>query len=240
MVQQTVDRLHDLRLKKLAEAYLEQKNRGDCGGLTFDERFQLLVEAEWLDRMERRVKRRLKHAKLKQRAACLEDVDYTSRRGLDRKVIEDLATCHWIRNGRNVILTGATGVGKTWLACALSNRACREGLSVRYYRVPRLAHELTLARCDGSFLKLLGELARTDLLILDDWALSPLEGQVQHDLLEIIDDRAGARSTIVTSQLPMAKWHDVIADPSVADALLDRLVRTAVKIEMKGDSLRGK
>jgi len=137
-------------------------------------------------------------------------------------------------------LTGATGVGKTWLACALSNRACREGLSVRYYRVPRLAHELTLARCDGSFLKLLGKLARTDLLILDDWALSPLEGQVQHDLLEIIDDRAGARSTIVTSQLPMAKWHDVIADPSVADALLDRLVRTAVKIEMKGDSLRGK
>ena len=239
MTQQTIDRLHDLRLKSMAEAYVEQKNRGDFGGLTFDERFQLLVETEWLNRLEKRVKRRLKQAKLKQ-PACIEDVDYTGRRGLDRKQMEDLATCHWIRAGRNIIMTGPTGVGKTWLACALSNRACREGLRALYYRVPRLAHELTLARGDGSYLDLLAKLARTELLILDDWALSPLEGQIQHDLLEVVDDRAGSRSTLVTSQLPIAKWHDVIGDPSVADALLDRLVGTAIKIELKGGSLRRK
>lgn len=237
MVQQTIDRLHDLRLKTMADAYFEQKNRGDYGALPFDERFQLLVEAEWRHRHEQRIKRRLKDAKLKQQA-CVEDIDYKSNRGLDRKQMEDLATCHWVRAGRNVIMTGPTGVGKTWLASALCNRTCREGLSALCYRVPRLAEELKLARCDGSYLKLLEKLNRAHLLVLDDWALSPLEGQTQHDLLEVIDDRAGARSTLVTSQLPIAKWHDLVGDPSVADALLDRLVGTAIKIELKGASLR--
>lgn len=238
MIQQTIDRLHDLRLKTMADAYFDQKSRGDFGGLSFDERFQLLVEAEWLNRIDRRVKRRLGEAKLKQQQACIEDIDYKSHRGLDRKQMEDLATCHWIRAGRNVILTGPTGIGKTWLACALCNRACRDGLSALYYRVPRLAQEIKLARGDGSYLKLLEKLARASLLILDDWALSPLDGQTQHDLLEVIDDRAGSRSILVTSQLPIGKWHDLVADPSVADALLDRLVGTAIKVELKGGSLR--
>jgi DNA replication protein DnaC len=238
MVQQTIERLHDLRLRTLAEAYWEQKQRVDSSELSFDDRFALLIEKEWLHRQEQRVKRRLKNAKLKQRA-CIEDIDYRSKRGLDRKVMEDLATCHWIQTGRNLIMTGATGVGKTWLACALSNRVCRNGLSALYYRVPRLVHELAIARGDGSYLKLLGKLARVSLLVLDDWALSPLEGQAQHDILEVVDDRIGLRSTLVTSQLPINKWHDMIGDPTVADALLDRLAQTSVKIELKGGSLRG-
>lgn len=237
MVQQTIERLQNLRLRTLAEAYWEQKQRGDISELSFDDRFALLVEKEWLHRLDQRVKRRLKKAKLRQRA-CVEDIDYRSNRGLNRKVMEDLATCHWVQTGRNIIMTGPTGIGKTWLACALSNRVCREGLSALYYRVPRLTHELTMARGDGSYLRLLGKLARVSLLVLDDWALSPLEGQAQHDLLEVIDDRAGLRSTIVTSQLPICKWHDIIGDPTVADALLDRLVGTAIKIELKGGSLR--
>jgi DNA replication protein DnaC len=237
MAQQTIEKLLDLRLKMMAEDYAEQKDRGDMGELSFDDRFGLLVDREWLRRKEHRTQRRLKGSKSKQQA-CVEDIDYRSRRGLDRKMMEDLATCHWIRAGRNLLMTGPTGVGKTWLSCALINRACRDGLTALYYRVPRLTHELTIARGDGTYLKLLGKLARVDLLVLDDWALAPLEGQDQHDLLEVVDDRAGLRSTLVTSQLPATKWHDVVADPSVADALLDRLIGSAIKIELKGGSLR--
>lgn len=237
MVQQTLEKLHDLRLKTMAGEYEVQKGRGDMGDLSFDDRFGLLVDREWLRRQEQRTQRSLKGSRAKQQA-CVEDIDYRSRRGLDRKVMEDLATCHWIRSGRNVLLTGPTGVGKTWLSCAFINRACRDGLTALYYRVPRLTHELTIARGDGTYLKLLAKLARVDLLVLDDWALAPLEGQDQHALLEVVDDRAGLRSTLVTSQLPVSKWHDVVADPSVADALLDRIIGTAIKIELKGGSLR--
>jgi len=155
-------------------------------------------------------------------------------------MMQDLISCRFVSARHNVIITGATGLGKTWLACALGEKACREGLVAHYARIPRLINELSIARADGSYLRLLGKLAKADLLVLDDWGLSPLEGQAQHDLLEIVDDRAGIRSTLVTSQLPVSKWHDMVADPSVADALLDRLVGTAVQIHLKGESMRKK
>jgi DNA replication protein DnaC len=237
MMQQTLDRLYDLKLKGMAGALEDQLRRGHASELSFEERLTLLVEQQWMLREQQRTGRRLKSACLKQNA-CAEDIDYRHPRGLDRGVMEDLLTCSWIRTRRNVILTGATGLGKTWLACALADRACRGGLTAQYYRVMRLTTELALARADGSYLKLLDRLARVELLVLDDWGLSPLEGQAQHDLLELVDDRAGKRSMLVTSQLPVSKWHVTVGDPSVADALLDRIIGTAQQIALKGRSMR--
>lgn len=236
-IQQTLEKLHGLRLKGMYRALEEQLQRGDAAELSFDERLALLVDCEWQLREERRTNRRLKQAKLKQRA-CAEDIDYRYPRGLDRALMQDLLSAHWVRSRRNLIITGATGLGKTWLACALGDKACREGMSVEYYRVPRLLTELAIARADGTLLKFLDRLARVDLLVLDDWGLSPLESQGQHDLLELVDDRAGKRSLLVTSQLPTNKWHSMVADPSVADALLDRIVGTAQQIALKGASMR--
>ncbi len=237
LIQQTMEKLLDLRLSAMAQALQEQLQQSDMASLSFDDRLGLLVDREWTTRQERRWKKRVTDAKLKQ-AACVEDIDYRHPRGLDRKVMVDLVTCRWIVARRNLILTGATGLGKTWLACALAEKACREGLTTCYTRVPRLAHELALARGDGTFLKTLAKLAKVDLLILDDWALSRLDGQAQHDILEVIDDRCGNRSILVTSQFPVSKWHDCIGDPSVADALLDRLIQGASQIHLKGESRR--
>ena len=237
LTQQTFDKLYELRLKGMAQAYHEQLERVDTSGLSFDERFGLMVDQEWQLRKERRTARRLKNAKLKAQA-CVEDIDFRHPRGLDKAVVLDLATCNWIRAKRNLILTGPTGLGKTWIANAFCDKACREGFTARYARVSMLAYEVSIARADGSLMSYLRKMAKTDLLVLDDWGLNPLGGQAQHDLLEIVDDRVGTGSTIVTSQLPVSKWHDTIADASVADALLDRLLGSATKIEMKGESLR--
>lgn len=237
MLQQTLGKLCELRLKTMAKALEEQVKNADSSGLSFEERVGLIVDREWLARQEQKVQRRLKNAKLKQ-SACVENIDYRNPRGLDKQVMADLSTCRWIQAGRNVILTGPTGVGKSWLACSLADKACREGFTALYTRVPRLLEELAVARADGSYLRLLARLERIELLVLDDWGLAPLDGQSQHDLLEVIDDRAGKRSTLATSQVPIDKWHDMVGDPSVADALLDRLVGSATQINLKGGSLR--
>jgi len=238
--EETHNKLTSMKLYGLAAAfqgYLEQARGAD--ELSFDERFGIFVDREWKDRQDRRLTNRLKGAKLRE-PACLEDVDYRHPRGLDRSVMQRLTTCQWVKNHEAVLLTGATGLGKTWLACALAHQACREGYTALYVRVPRLLHNLTLARADGSYVRELGRMARTDLLILDDWGLAPMGDQERHDMLEIIEDRNGLKATIVTSQVPVANWHDTIGDPTIADAILDRLVNRAHRIELKGPSLRKK
>ncbi len=233
----TIERPCDLRLGPMAEAFSAELARTGDPALSFAERFSLIVEHQWNAREEARLARRLKSAQLKCDAS-IEEVDFRAKRGLDRDVLLDLAELSFIRCSGNVILTGATGLGKTYLACALADRACRRGYSAAYKRVPKLAFELSLARADGTYLKLLDKLAKVDLLILDDWGLVTVEGQAANDLMDVIDDRAGVRSTIVGSQLPVSEWHHLIADPSIADALLDRLVHRAVRIELKGGSMR--
>jgi DNA replication protein DnaC len=236
--QQTLDKLYQMKLRGMAHALQEQLEQGDTAGLSFEDRIGLLVDREWSVRQDRSLTRRLQLAKLKHANACVEDINYRHPRGLDKGQVQDLATCRWVAARRNMIITGATGLGKTWLACAFGNRACRDGFSTLYTRVPRLVEELAVARADGSYLKMLTALARTDLLILDDWGLAPLDGSAQHSLLEVIDDRTTTRSTIVTSQLPVEKWHGTIGDPSVADALLDRLVTSSTLLPMKGKTMR--
>lgn len=237
LINQTFEKLHDLRLGTLARAYREQLDEGSAGALSFDDRFGLLVDREWTTRQETKIQTRLKKAKLKQ-PARYEDTDYRHPRGLEKQVMLDLYTCQWVKAKRNIIFTGATGLGKSWLACSLADKACREGYTSYYARVPTFLHELALARADGSYLKRLNYLAKVDILVLDDWALSAVEGISLETILDVIDDRTGKRSTIVTSQAPVAKWHDMFGDPSTADALLDRILGQALEIKLKGESIR--
>ncbi len=237
LINQTLEHLRNLKLTAMAQALEEQMQQPLTFDLSFEERFSLLVMREITDRENRRLQRLLKIARLKQ-SACVEDIDYRHPRGLDKSLMATLAGGDWIRRGANVHLTGQTGTGKSWLACALGNQACRMGWSVRYERVPRLLENLRIAHADGSFGKRLAQLAKTDLLILDDFGIKPLARGDRHDLLEIIEDRHGARSTLVTSQLPISLWHEYIGEPTVADAVLDRLLQNAFRMELKGESLR--
>ena len=235
----TLERLQQLRLTGMARALAAQAQQADIGQLGFEERLGLLLDSEAAERESRQNAARLKRAKLKQ-AAAPEDVDFRHPRGLDRALFARLMAGDWVKAHHNVLVCGPTGVGKTWFACALGHQACRQGYSALYLRTPRLLEQLRIAHGDGSFGRTLQQLAKVDVLILDDWGLAALEENARHDLLEVIDDRAGSRSTILTSQLPVEHWHGWINDPTLADALLDRLVHNAYRIVMKGESLRRK
>jgi DNA replication protein DnaC len=233
----TLEKLQTLRLFGMHKALTEQLNMPDIDTLSFEERLGLLADREITERGDRRLKTRMRQAKLKHNA-CIEDIDHRAPRGLDKALILQLAGCRWIKEGLNLIINGPTGVGKTWIACALAQKACREGYTALYLRLPRLFQELTLAHGDGRFPKLMTTFARTDVIVLDDWGLAKLNAEQRRDLLELLDDRHTNRSTIVTSQIPVDHWHEVIGDQTLADAILDRLVHNAYRINLKGESMR--
>jgi DNA replication protein DnaC len=232
-----LDQLLALKLFGMHRALAEQIRMDDLGPLSFEERLGLLVDRESTERDDRRLQYRLRKARLRQHA-CVEDIDYRHRRGLDKRLMSKLATGGYLDERLNILITGPAGVGKTWLACALGQKACRDGQTVRYLRLPRLVQDLSIARADGRYTKLLRELARTDLIILDDWGLMPVNDDTRRDLLEILDDRHNRRSTLVTSQLPIEHWHDYLGEPTMADAILDRLVHNAHRINLTGESMR--
>lgn len=237
MNNQTVEKLYQMRLHTMAAAFKEQLEQPSMGNLSFEERTAMMVDREWLHRENRRLGRRLKAARLKHQAT-LEDIDFRHPRGLDRSVIQTLTSCQWIKSHHNVIITGPTGIGKSYIAEAFANKACREGFTALCYRAPRFFEELAIARGDGSHIRLLNKLAKIDVLVIDDWGLAPLSDTERRDFLEVMEDRHNLRSTIITSQYPVAKWHDIIGEPTMADAILDRIVHNAHKITLKGESMR--
>ncbi len=238
LMQPTLEKLKELRLDAMARAWQAQHQAPDIGQLAFDERLGLLIDAEWTSRENNRLTRYLKDAKLRLGHACLEDLDYAARRGLEKAVVRQLGTCRWLDEHQNVVITGATGTGKTYLACALAHAACRKGYRAIYRRASRLVEELTLAHADGTYVRVLARFAKADLLVLDDWGHAPLTDADRRDLVEVLDDRYGARSTIITSQLPVAKWHDHIGDPTSADAICDRILHNAHRVVLMGPSKR--
>lgn len=237
MIHQSLEKLSQMRLHTMADAVRQQLEQPSVQELSFEERIAMIVDREWLFRENRRLTRRLKAARLKQQAA-VEDIDFRHPRGLDKSVMLTLSNCQWIRNHQNVIIIGPTGIGKSYLAEALAQKACREGFTALYYRSSRIFRDLAIARGDGNYSKLLIRLAKTDLLVVDDWGLSSLTDAERRDFLEVMEDRHGIRSTVITSQYPVAKWHELIGEPTLADAILDRIVHNAHKIVLKGESMR--
>jgi DNA replication protein DnaC len=235
--QETVEKLYAMKLNGMADAFKEQFLQPDMYDLPFEERFTLLVDRQWTWKEDRRMKRLLGNAKLKING-CIEDIDFRTPRGMDKSVILRLANGDWIKRAQNIIITGPTGVGKTYLACAIANRACRMGYSAFYIRVPGLFQELAIARGDGSYPKTMKKLLKANVLIIDDLGLAPMSATERRDLLEVVEDRHGLASTIVATQLPITNWHENIRDPTIADAILDRLIHNAHKINLKGESMR--
>jgi DNA replication protein DnaC len=237
--EQTFDKLYGMKLLGMAEAFKEQSQQPSFQDLSFDDRFGILVDRQWTWKENTRLKRLLKEAKLKLQA-CVEDIDFKTSRGIEKSVLLNLASCNWIRNHQNVLISGPTGVGKTFLACALAQKACRDGFRTAYLRCPQFFYQIALARADGSYGSLIKKLSKTHLLVLDDLGLAPLTDTERRDLLEVIEDRHGNTATFITSQLPVENWHDHIGDPTIADAILDRLIHNAHRIQLKGGSMRKK
>lgn len=232
-----LEQLQKMRLTGMLKALKEQLQLEDYQAMTFEERLGLMLDREISERENRRLQTLLRKATLHQQAA-IEDLDHHTPRGLDRQLMTRLHAMQWVREHLNLLVTGPTGVGKSWIGCALGNKACREGLSTRYFRLSRLFQALQMARADGTWAKLIRELARTDLLILDDWGLTPIQDEQRRDLLEILDDRFNTKSTLIASQLPINHWHDYIDDSTLADAILDRLVHNAYRLALSGESMR--
>jgi DNA replication protein DnaC len=235
--QATLEKMQAMKMHALAEAFQQQLGASHYAELGFEERVGLLIDSEWTSREQRRLGRLLKAARLRY-PACLEDVDFTTPRGLDRQVVLSLGTCRWVQEHQSLILVGPTGTGKSFLACAFAERACRRGFSAYYVRAPRLLYDLAVARGDGSYGRLLVKLAKTDLLAVDDWLITPLTEPQRHDLLEIVEDRSERAATLIAAQLPVNAWHEAIGEPTLADAICDRLIHRAHRIELKGRSMR--
>jgi DNA replication protein DnaC len=233
----TIQKMQAMKLRGMVEALEEQRKTAEVGAWSFEDRLALLVERQWLWKENRALATRLKYARLRQ-PACLEDIDYRHHRGLQRSVIEHLAGGDWIQYSQNCLITGPTGVGKSYLACALAQKACRDGYRVVYFYAPKLFRELTAGQADGSLPTLLKKLAKARLLVIDDWGLEKATPAQYRDFLEILDDRQSVASTLITSQFPPTRWHELIGDATVADAILDRLIHGSHRIELKGESMR--
>lgn len=237
LTNQTIDRLHQMKLTGMSQALANQMEKTAFNDYSFEERLGLLVEYEWTYRQNKRLAILLKQAQLRLEA-CVEDINYIHPRKLDRGLMKSLATCQWLNAHQNVIITGPTGIGKTFIACALANAACRLGFTARYYRLPRLLQDMAFARADGTYHKVLSQLAKTNLLVLDEWGMASFNDMQGRDLLEVVDDRHQRHSTIIVGQVPIEHWHQLLPDPTVADAIMDRLVHNAHKMKLDGDSMR--
>ena len=236
--QPTKEKLQSMRLDGMSTAWMEQQQNADVVALSFDERFAMLVDAEWMTRENKRLARSLKEAKLRIAEASVEGIDYPARRELDRAFVRQLGSCMWIEEHQVVLISGAAGTGKTYVSCAFAQQACRKGYRVMYRRAPRFFDELRLARADGSYPRVLSRIARVDVLVIDDFAISPVTESERRDLLEVLEDRYALRATVISSQLPPERWHEYLADPTIADAICDRVLHNAHRIALKGPSRR--